>query len=60
MIKHISFEQFLNSILRISELKFPDKFKKYPKSALKALLKNHVLPLLKRIEQAVENHSDEF
>lgn len=60
MIKHITFEQFLNTILRISESKFPEKFKKYPKSALKSLLKYHILPLLKRIEEAVEKHSDVF
>jgi hypothetical protein len=55
MIKHLSFEQYLNTILRISELKYPEIFKKYAKSALKALLKNNILPLMKRIENAVEN-----
>jgi hypothetical protein len=60
MIKHITFEQYLNTILRVSELKYPEIFKKYPKSALKALLKNNVLPLMKRIESAVENQSDDL
>lgn len=55
MIKHISFEQFLNVILRISEVKYEEIFKRHPKSALKELLKKNVLPLLKRIEQAVES-----
>jgi hypothetical protein len=41
--------------LRIAEFKFPDKFKKYPKSALQALLKLNILPLLNKIEKAVEN-----
>jgi len=54
LIKTITFDQFLNSVLRISELKFPDLFKKYPKSALKALLKNYLLPLLEKIELCVE------
>ena len=60
MIKHITFEQYLNTILRVSELKYPDIFKKYPKSALKALLKNNIMPLMKRIESAVENQSDDL
>lgn len=60
MIKHISFDQYLNTILRISELKYPEVFKKYAKSALKALLKNNILPLMKRIESAVENQSDDL
>jgi hypothetical protein len=55
MIKHVSFEQFLNTILRISEIKYEEMFKKHPKSALKELLKRNVLPLLKRIEKAVES-----
>lgn len=55
MIKNITFEQFLNTILRISEIKYEDMFKKHPKSALKELLKRNILPLLKRIEKAVEN-----
>jgi len=60
MIKHITFEQFLNAILRISETKYEELFKKHPKSALKELLKRNILPLLKRIEAAVEKQSDEF
>ncbi len=54
MIKHIGFEQFLNSILRISELKYDELFRKHPKTALKELLKRNILPLLKKIESAVE------
>ena len=44
----------------MSELKYPEKFKKYPKSALKALLKNNILPLLQKIEDAVQNQSDDL
>lgn len=46
IVKNISFEQFLNCILRLAQLKFADLYKKHPKSALQSLLKQHVLPLL--------------
>jgi hypothetical protein len=46
MIKLITFEQYLNVILRVAETKFPELYKKHPKAALKALLKNNVLPLM--------------
>ena len=59
-IKQISFDQFLNCVLRISGQKYPEKYKIHPKSALKALLKHHILPLIKGIEKAVESNSDEY
>jgi hypothetical protein len=47
-------------LLRLSELKFPDVSKKNPKKALQQLLKTTLLPLLERIEEAVEKQSDDF
>ncbi len=54
-VKAITFEQFLNCILRISELKFPTLYNKHQKSALNSLLHQYLLPLLERIESAVEH-----
>lgn len=36
-------------------MKFPEMFTKHPKQALKALLKKNILPLMQRIESAVES-----
>lgn len=59
MIKTITFEQFLNCTLRISELKYPEYFRKHPKLALSSLLKKNILPLLDRIENSVEKQGDQ-
>jgi len=47
----------LNCVLRISELKYPDVYKKHPKQALSTLIKRFLLPLLEKIEAAVTKKS---
>mmetsp|Transcript_38751 Transcript_38751/g.28643 ORF Transcript_38751/g.28643 Transcript_38751/m.28643 type:complete len:145 (+) Transcript_38751:623-1057(+) len=60
LIKTISFEQFLNCALRISELKFPEIYRKHPKQALSALLNKYLIPLQERIEMCVETQSEDL
>jgi len=57
-IKNLTFDQFLNLTLRISEFKDPVKYKVNPKSVLLGLLNNHMMPLITCIEQAAEQNDE--
>lgn len=52
MIKAISFQQFLDCIFALSELKEPKLFRANPKAALQKLISENFYPLLSRIEAA--------
>ena len=51
LIKTISFQQYLDCILAIAELKEPQLFQANPKAALKKIVIENFLPLLAKIEQ---------
>ena len=59
-IKTITFEQFLNIILRISELKYTDLYQRHPKQALNSLINHYLVSHLENIESAVEHQNDEY
>lgn len=50
MMKSINFNQFLNLLSALAELKEPKLFAKKPKKALSNLLADNFLKLLKEIE----------
>ena len=55
MIKSITFPQFLDCVVAISELKEPAVFKANPKTALEKVISENVMPLLGRIETQAIN-----
>ena len=50
LIKSISYDQFLNMITAITELKSPIKFKQDSKQAMLKIIQKYFVPLLNRIE----------
>ena len=52
-MKSLTFEQYLNTTLRIAEFKDPRGFKVSPKSVLLGLLEQHLIPLIDSIDAAV-------
>lgn len=54
-IKSLTFEQYLNTVLRIAEYKDVAGFAENPKRVLLSLLYNHLLPIIERIEGSIEN-----
>lgn len=50
LIKAINFQQFLDCVFSVSEIKEPGLFHASPKAALQKVISENFLPLLARIE----------
>ena len=50
LVKSITFQQYLDCILAISEIKEPKLFSANPKAALKKIVSENFMPLLAKIE----------
>ena len=53
-IKNLTFDQYLNLILRIAEFKEPIKYRANPKAVLINMVEEHLIPLIDSIKNAVE------
>lgn len=54
-IKSLTFEQYLNTILRIAEFKDSEGFAENPKQVLLTMLYKHLIPVIEKIEGSIEN-----
>jgi hypothetical protein len=54
-IKVLTFEQYLNLILRVAEYKEPEMFKANSKKALFSFVETYFVPLLEQIENALDS-----